>query len=517
MDFNYVLLWVVFAFTLFSLVQLFRFRRKGNRLWILKNGFVFAVTLILLKIFPEQAGFVGAGFWFVFIFTPLTGMRLVNNLQLKAFYGWARVLCQFLWILHPDQNFKLNIILLQARLWVKQGKSKQALAYLEKYRQKHKLLYSLGTIYSCILTQRWRELLVWFKGMHINVTLLPFYSRALGEVGEVAELIKIPVVYRSLFERENYFIKNTIRLHVFAFSGAVREVEVLLDGALSGLSKEQKIYWRAVALQAGGEIKQAKKLFNLLMESKNILMRDAACHRLHCLQIELKKEFDLEIKELLEKAKADFIKEERFSLYKKVKRRGALITLIIIGINLVVFTCEELLGGSTNEMTLYKMGALYTLGFTISDVWRIITAQFLHYGFLHLAMNMLGLFILGPHVELFLGRIKYALVYFLSGIGALACYLLIAGFQGTYDFLVGASAGIMGVVGALFAMLLKGFFIYRISAVKNQLFMLSFFIGLQIIFDVSTPEVSFWGHFFGLIFGFLSTWILMLFMKEKNE
>ncbi len=517
MDFNYVLLWIAFAFSLFSLIQLLRFRRKGNLIWIIKNGFVFTLSLILLKLFPEQAGFVGGGFWFVLIFIPLSGIKLVNRLQLRHLYAPARVMCLFLWMLHPDQNFKLNMILLKAKLWAKQGKREQALHYLEKYRHKHKLLHALSTIYLFILTQQWQELVIWFKGMNMDVALLPFYSRALGEIGAVSELTKILADYRYLFEKENYFSKNTIRLHVFAFSGCTQEVEKLLNGALSGLSKEQKIYWRAVALQTGGEKKHAEDLFNILKEHKNNLIKDAASRRLHLIQSELVQEFRQEIKELLEKTRDEFFKEERFSLFKKVKRRRSLVTLSIIGINVIVFVCEELLGGSTNEMTLYKMGALYTIGFAITDVWRIITAQFLHYGVLHLFMNMLGIFILGPHVELFLGRIKYAFVYIISGVAALGCYVLIAGFYGTSDFLVGASAGIMGVVGALFAISLKGFLSYRIKVVKNQLFILSFFIGLQVFFDLSTPEVSFWGHFLGLIFGFLCTWVLLFIQQKYSE
>jgi rhomboid protease GluP len=494
-----------------------RLRRKGSLIWIIKNGFVFSITLVSLKLFPEQAGFIGGGFWFVLIFLPLSGIKIVNRLQLRQLFKAARVMCLVLWVLHPDQSLKLNIIILNAKLLGKQGKREQAINYLEKYKQTHKLLHALTTIYSLILSQKWQELVVWFKGIQMNTVLLSFYTRALGEIGAVSELIRIPVVYRSLFEKENYFIKNTIRLHVFAFSGFYEEVELLLNGALSGLCKAQKIYWRAVALQARGEKKLARSLFEPLKEHKNFLIKDAVLHRLQLPQHELIQKKDPAVMELLEKTKDDFLKEERFSLFKKVRRRRAVVTLSIIGINIIIFMGEELWGGSKNEMTLYEMGALYTLGFVFSDVWRIITAQFLHYGVLHLVMNMLGLYILGPYVELFLGHIRYALVYILSGVGAFACYLLVAGLYGTYDFLVGASACIMGVIGALFAILMNGFFRYKIKIVKSQLLILGFFIGMQSLFDITTPEVSFLGHFFGLVFGFLITWILMLMSHREVQ
>jgi membrane associated rhomboid family serine protease len=64
---------------------------------------------------------------------------------------------------------------------------------------------------------------------------------------------------------------------------------------------------------------------------------------------------------------------------------------------------------------------------------------------------------------------------------------------------------------------MNGFFRYKIKIVKSQLLILGFFIGMQSLFDITTPEVSFLGHFFGLVFGFLITWILMLMSHREVQ
>jgi membrane associated rhomboid family serine protease len=73
--------------------------------------------------------------------------------------------------------------------------------------------------------------------------------------------------------------------------------------------------------------------------------------------------------------------------------------------------------------------------------WTIVTYMFLHGGFMHILLNMLGLFIFGPRVEQRLGGERFLWLYFLSGIsGALLSYFLVP------SLLIGASAAIYGVV-----------------------------------------------------------------------
>lgn len=96
------------------------------------------------------------------------------------------------------------------------------------------------------------------------------------------------------------------------------------------------------------------------------------------------------------------------------------------------------------------------------EVWRFVTFQFLHSNFMHLAFNLLGLWMVGGIVEEYLGRKRYAAFYLVCGIfgalmylvlnllGALVAPTRVPGllFDDIHTPLVGASAGIFGVLMA---------------------------------------------------------------------
>jgi membrane associated rhomboid family serine protease len=85
-----------------------------------------------------------------------------------------------------------------------------------------------------------------------------------------------------------------------------------------------------------------------------------------------------------------------------------------------------------------------------AQAWRVVTCQFLHTGLLHLAMNMLGLWIFGELVERRLGRRRYLFYYLLCGIAGPVMYtgLWLVGLltPATATPLIGASAGIFGIM-----------------------------------------------------------------------
>jgi membrane associated rhomboid family serine protease len=75
--------------------------------------------------------------------------------------------------------------------------------------------------------------------------------------------------------------------------------------------------------------------------------------------------------------------------------------------------------------------------------WTVVTHLFLHANFLHLMVNVLGLWFVGPEVELMLGRARYLVLYFVSG---MAGGLLQTFFSPAASELVGASGAVCGVL-----------------------------------------------------------------------
>ncbi|MEE3717871.1 rhomboid family intramembrane serine protease, partial [Tumidithrix elongata RA019] len=149
--------------------------------------------------------------------------------------------------------------------------------------------------------------------------------------------------------------------------------------------------------------------------------------------------------------------------------------------------------------------------------WRLLTAMFLHVNLIHLALNMLGLYVLGEFVEVTLGIRKYLIAYFFSGLGSMMTIVILSmKFNYPINLTVGASGAIMGIIGATSAILLKGWLREKSRVAAKSLRSVLFIIGIQIIFDLSTPQISSIGHASGLVLGFLVSLFLVPNLKNPT-
>ena len=173
---------------------------------------------------------------------------------------------------------------------------------------------------------------------------------------------------------------------------------------------------------------------------------------------------------------------------------GALVTRILIGINVAVFLAELALGGTlygTNNR-IFDDGYLRADQVANGEWWRLLTAAFLHYGPIHLAMNMLSLWILGGPLEAWIGRGRFLMVYLVSGLAGSAGALVLSPHSAT----VGASGAIFGVIGAVVLLERQGTMVFGGSAVgllvANLVFTFAF-----------ASFISVGGHLGGLTGGIL--------------
>ena len=124
--------------------------------------------------------------------------------------------------------------------------------------------------------------------------------------------------------------------------------------------------------------------------------------------------------------------------YEKIfKPKKIVINNIIIGINLVLFILEFLYPNIVNYLILDPVSV------KSGEYYRLITSMFLHGSLWHFACNMYALYIVGTQIEKLLGKQKYLLIYFFSGITAslLSCI--------GSSLSLGASGAIFGLFGAL--------------------------------------------------------------------
>src|SRR5205823_10855233 len=131
--------------------------------------------------------------------------------------------------------------------------------------------------------------------------------------------------------------------------------------------------------------------------------------------------------------------------------------------------------------------------------WRLITAAFLHYGPIHLGMNMLALWWLGAPVEMVLGRARFLALYLVSGLAGSAGALIAS----PHAVTVGASGAIFGLLGA--GLILEWM---ATGSIAGQYLTL---IAINLVFTFAVPNISIGGHIGGLIAGALGVFVLARF------
>lgn len=185
-------------------------------------------------------------------------------------------------------------------------------------------------------------------------------------------------------------------------------------------------------------------------------------------------------------------------------------TVILLIVNTIAFVAQSALqyyAPALDEKTRQYF-YLSTAGLAHGFVWQLVTFQFLHGGFWHLAFNLLVLYFFGRAVEAALGPTRFLKLYFMSGVVGglfqmLLAWVLPAHFGGA---VVGASAGIFGLVAAFATLFpeqeltLLLFLIIPISMRARTLLWLSIGVALFGIL-VPTENVAHAAHLGGIFAG----------------
>src|ERR1043166_833073 len=187
------------------------------------------------------------------------------------------------------------------------------------------------------------------------------------------------------------------------------------------------------------------------------------------------------------------------------------VTMSIIGLSVVVFLYEFALGPETNDFVL----AFGLIPAAFSWV-TVFTSMFLHGGFLHVAGNMLYLWIFGDNVEDRMGHGRFAVFYLLCGTAAALAQTIIN--PDSLVPMVGASGAIAGVMGAYFVLyprsrivtLVPIFFFLQILEIPAIFFLgiwflMQFLSGVGSIATATGGEpaggIAFWAHVAGFAAG----------------
>lgn len=204
-------------------------------------------------------------------------------------------------------------------------------------------------------------------------------------------------------------------------------------------------------------------------------------------------------------------------------RTTPVLTITLIVINTLVFIYELTL----NQNELMKF--VYTYGLLPNDIFslrldKVLTSMFIHGNFSHLFGNMLFLWIFGNNVEDALGKGKFLLFYFLSGLSAgfLQSAVSIA-FGNLNTPMIGASGAISGVLAGYVKLYPEARILTIIPPFIFIPFVLPawFFIGywffIQIMFAIAVPPIYGGVAWYAHVGGFIAGWVLInkLYSEKK--
>jgi rhomboid protease GluP len=129
---------------------------------------------------------------------------------------------------------------------------------------------------------------------------------------------------------------------------------------------------------------------------------------------------------------------------------------------------------------------------------------------------MIALYFVGSLVELNFGKLVYIFIYLCSGISSMLSFSLFILFAQGNLILIGASASIMGLVGTILAIFFRLWLKEKSKKSIYRLISIFLMIIIQFIFDFLLPQVSFFSHLSGLIWGFILGLIVQIFLKPKR-
>lgn len=188
---------------------------------------------------------------------------------------------------------------------------------------------------------------------------------------------------------------------------------------------------------------------------------------------------------------------------------STLVTWVLIALNVLAYVVTAV--QSRDPLNNYLGSPVFNAGFLrstavafLDEWWRLIASGFLHFGLLHLAVNMLALWFIGRDLERLLGATRYLAVYGLSLLGGSAAVFV---FDDLNKDTAGASGAVYGILGGVLVGVLR----LKLNAAP-----VVGIIALNLFISIQVPEISLLGHLGGLVVGALVT-AALVYAPERHR
>lgn len=557
MSFNWLLIWTVAISCVFIFLTLAR-NRVRRLIYYVPVGFVSLVLIVGYRINPASAGYYAGGVWFSIVLLPgiaaQTSSKYLNLKRYRTAY-WMSLIAAYL---HPWGGMRDQPLLVTALRLLHCGQSEKAIRIFEVLRIRNSPPGRAAFVILIKLQGSWLEMLNVIANSTAPQKLLAdplmmnAYLQALGETGQTELLIQ---EYARLGHKKqrlgSALSLNTLRLIVAVFSGRLDLVAKLFDGPLGHFDTVQQKMWLATAMQASGKLQQAEPLLSELENVDDRLVAVTAQRRLQRPVGVLPALTGVESEaanpnQILIEMENAIDHEQQFALMNSVKSMTPVATYVVLAMLLVMFVAEMfhgrigtivmesdslsvleksklLLQNTANGQNLVDMGALVLpVELTEKPIEGIVKSAFMHLGILHLLMNMAGIWIFAPRIEESWGSFLTLTAYLTCAICSvyLMTVIPLGIVPGESVMLVGASGGVMGLIGCLLGYLGWGQMVRRNPLVGSEFNLLFIIVMIQVVFDQSTPAVSSECHLLGLIIGTLIGFLVGFYrtvtMKTQN-
>jgi membrane associated rhomboid family serine protease len=192
----------------------------------------------------------------------------------------------------------------------------------------------------------------------------------------------------------------------------------------------------------------------------------------------------------------------------------ALTSQVLIAINVVVWIAILATGGNSSRLvellalrpsSTYQ-GVVFHQFHSVAqgDYWQLVTSMFTHVAVWHIGFNMLVLWVLGPQLELAVGRLRYLAIYFVSGLAGGAAVMWLST---SYTQTLGASGAIFGLMGALLVIAVK---------VHGDVRGIATWIGINLVLTFVIGGISWQGHLGGLLTGALTGAVVVFAPRQRR-
>ncbi|NUM34439.1 MAG: rhomboid family intramembrane serine protease [Candidatus Brocadiae bacterium] len=181
------------------------------------------------------------------------------------------------------------------------------------------------------------------------------------------------------------------------------------------------------------------------------------------------------------------------------------VTMVLMISNALFFILAEIYKQDQGFLAFLNLGVnSFEFVFYEKEYWRLMSSMFLHFDYLHLGMNLFGLYCMSPFLERVYGKRNFLLIYLGCGLLSSLASIWWRAYQITLS--MGASGAICGLMGAYFFLFQKKDVSLQFK--NHQIFSFWFTVATFAVIGYFIPQMDNAAHFCGLFSGVLFSYLL---------